>query len=277
LSPQFAASQARGDRRDLPIRGVVKPSIEYSHSVVGVNEFARGIAVPAALRACDGLCTEASAALLGVDQGLYRFQSAIPFAPDARIEITLESCVFTGELICCHELSSSVFLLLVRRTYKPRRPLRTEPRIPVNLTADLRSPSCDRMFVKIIDMSRSGLGLDELPSEIREGTRVSIHFDAGVAFGEIRHCSSSSKRGFRAGLQISDFIARIRESSSAENERRAAHPGTPELHFDARVHYLAQRLRCALSGHKYRWIADSWGRAALKCSRCKRELERSFD
>jgi hypothetical protein len=254
----------------------MEPSIEYSHSVVGVSEFSRGIAIPATLRACNDLCTEASAALLRVDQGLYRFQSAIPFAPDARIEIILEDCVFSGELICCHELSSAAFLLIVRRTYKPRRALRMEPRISVNLWADLRSPSCDRMFVKIINMSRSGLGLDELSSEIKQGTRVSVHFDAGMAFGDIRHCSPSNKGSFRAGLQISDFIARRRESASAENERRAAHPGTPELHFDGRVQHLVRRLRCALSGHNYRWIADSWGRAVLKCCRCQRELERSF-
>jgi hypothetical protein len=255
----------------------MKSSIEYSHSVVGLSEFARGIATPATLRAYNDLYTEASAALLRVDQGLYRFQSAIPFAPDARIEITLEDCVFTGELICCHELSSSFFLLIVRRTYKPWRALRTEPSILVNLWADLRSPWCDRMFVKIINMSRSGLGLDELSSEIAEGTRVSVHFEAGVAFGEIRHCSPSTKGSFRAGLQISDFIARIRESTSVENERRAAYPeGMPERHFDAHMRRLARTLRCAVSGHNYRWVADSWDRAVLKCCRCHRELERSF-
>ena len=260
----------------MPIREVMEPAIEYSHSVVGVSEFSRGSAIPATLHACDELRTEAAAALLRVDQGLYRFQSAIPFAPDARIEITVEECLFAGELVCCHELSSSVFLLIVRRTYKARRALRTEPRIPVNLTADLRSPSCDRMFAKIIDMSRSGLGLDELSREIKEGTRVSVHFDAGVAFGDIRHCSPSTKGSFRAGLQISDFIARKRDSASAENERRAGHPGTPELHFDARAGCLARTLRCALFGHNYRWVADSWDRAVLKCCHCQRELERSF-
>jgi PilZ domain len=253
----------------------MKPSIEYSDSVVGLNEFCRGIALPASLRAGDDLCTETSAALLRVDQGLYRFQSAIPFAPDARIQITLESCVFAGEVICCHELSSSVFLLVIRRTYKPRRALRTEPRISVNLWADLRSPSADRMFVRIVDMSRSGLGLDELSSEIKEGTRVSVHFDAGVAFGEIRHCSPSRKGGFRAGVQISDFLARVREAES-DKERRAAYPGAPERRFDAYVQYLARTLRCAVSGHNYRWVADSWERAALKCGRCQRELEQSF-
>jgi hypothetical protein len=133
------------------------------------------------------------------------------------------------------------------------------------------------MFVKVIDMSRSGLGLDELSREIKEGTRVSVHFDAGVAFGEIRHCSPSSKGNFRAGLQISDFIARVKESTTAENERRAAHPdGTPERHFDAHMHPLAKTLRCAVSGHRYRWVADSWDRAVLKCCRCQRELARSF-
>jgi hypothetical protein len=260
----------------VPIRGVMKPSIEYSHSVIGLGEFSRGIATPATLRACNDLCTEASAALLRVDQGLYRFQSAIPFAPDDQIEITVEDCVFTGELICCHELSSSVFLLIVRRIYKPRRALRTEPRISVNLWTDLRSPSSDRMFVKIINMSRSGLGLDELSCEIKEGTRVSVHFDAGVAFGDIRHCSPSGA-GFRAGLQISEFIARTRESTSAENERRAAYPHpTPERHFDAYIHRLARTLRCALSGHNYRWVADSWDRAVLRCCRCHRELPQAL-
>lgn len=254
----------------------MRTSLEYSHSAIGVNEFARGISVPATLRACNDLSTEVAAALLRVDQGLYRFQSPISFAPDARMEITLEHCVFTGELICCHELSSSVFLLILRRTYQPRRAFRTEPRISVNLTADLRSPSCDRMFVKITDMSRSGLGLDELSREIKEGTRVSVRFDAGIAFGEIRHCSPSSKGSFRAGLQISEFIARARPSESAENERRAAYPGTPERHFDAHVQYLARALRCAVWGHKYRWNADSWGRAVVECCRCRRELERSF-
>lgn len=255
----------------------MKPSIEYSHSIVGVSEFSRGIAIPATLRACKHLCTEASAALLKVDQGLYRFQAAIPLAPDTRIEVTLESCVFTGEVICCHELSSSVFLLIIQRTYKPRRALRTEPRIPVNLWADLRSPSCDRMFVKIIDMSRSGLGLDELSCEIKESTRVSVHFDAGVAFGEIRHCSPSSNGSFRAGLQISDFIARTRESASFENERRVADSGgTPERHLNAQMLGFVRTLRCAVSRHSYRWVADSWDRAVLKCGRCQRELERSF-
>lgn len=254
----------------------MKTALEVPRSLFGPNDYCKGFAVPATLRACDDLRTEATAALVRVDRGLYRFQCAIPFAEDTRLEITMEDCAFKGELISCQELSSGLFLLTAQRIYAPRRAIRTEPRIQVDITGDLRSPSCNRSFVRITDMSQSGLGL-EVSCEIKKETRVSVHFAAGVAFGEIRHCSPSSGGNYRAGIQIHEFIARTRDVASAESERRAAYSGiTPEQKFDSRMWVLFKRLRCSLSQHSYQWVADSWDRAVLKCSRCGRELDRSF-
>ncbi len=255
----------------------MKTALELPRSLFDPNDYCRGFAIPATLRAYDDLRTEAVAALVRVDLGLYRFQSAVPFGEDTRIEITVEECVFKGELISCQELSSGVFLLIARRIYAPRRAIRTEPRVQVDITGDLRSPSCNRTLVRIIDMSQIGLGL-EVSCEIKTETRVSVHFAAGIAFGEIRHCSPSSGGNYRAGMQIHDFIARARDEASAETERRAANPATtPQQKFDSHMWALVNRLRCSLLRHSYRWVADSWDRAVLKCSRCGRELDRSFN
>lgn len=254
----------------------MKIALDLPRSRFGPNDYCKGFAVAAILRADDDLTTEATAALVRVDRGLYRFESAIPFAADTRIEITIEDCVLKAELISCQELSSGVFLLIARRIHAPRRAIRTEPRIQVDITGDLRSPSCNRTFVRIVDMSQSGLGL-EVSCEIKKETPVSVHFAAGVAFGEIRHCSPSTGGNYRAGMQILEFIARAHDIASAESERKAAHSCiTPEQNFDNRMWVLFNRLRCSLSRHSYQWLADSWDRAVLRCTRCGRELDRSF-
>jgi hypothetical protein len=56
-------------------------------------------------------------------------------------------------------------------------------------------------------MSSSGMGV-KLAAFVKPGDPAYVELELGVAFGEIRHCEKMDD-GYRAGLFIEEFIARI--------------------------------------------------------------------
>jgi PilZ domain len=178
-------------------------------------------------------------------------------------------------VVSCEQQSPGSFEVAVRRVYGPQGATRAEARIPVDLSAILTSPSYDRMFARVVDMSQSGLGF-ELPDSVAVGTRVSVHFASGIAFGEIRHCTAKS-RVYRAGMRIEEFIVRHRGTGLDRKDTALAINGVHRNKRRSRrtKRYLAfiKSAFCSIAGHEYGWSIDLWHRAILGCTRCGEALD----
>jgi hypothetical protein len=111
---------------------------------------------------------EISAYLSRVDQGFLKLSTPVGLLNELRVEVIIDRCTIRAEVVSCEQQSSGRFTVALRRVYGPQGATRAEPRIPVDLSAVLTSPSCDRMFARVVDMSQSGLGF-ELPDSVAAG------------------------------------------------------------------------------------------------------------
>jgi PilZ domain len=248
-------------------------SISLNHRFHDVADTTAALDLPVQLH-LPGEPTEISARLCRVDRGFLKLTSNVALAGDARVEVTVDGCAIRSEVISCERGSPGTFHVAVRRVYGPQGAIRAEPRIPVDLSAVLKSPGCEPMFARIVDMSQSGLGF-ELPAPVGPGTRVSVHFVCGIAFGEIRHCSAQDAI-YRAGMRIEEFVVRhgsealAKEAISPLLRERASSVPSRRL-FRLPVE-LGRRLACSMAGHEYGWFTDLWERAVLRCRRCQKVL-----
>jgi hypothetical protein len=216
---------------------------------------------------------EVSARLSRIDRGVLKLSSPAALPTDTRIELAIDGCTVRAEVVSCEQEARGIFMLAVRRVYGPLGATRSEPRIPVDLSATLTRPGSDRMFARLVDMSQSGLGF-ELPAAVPVGARVSVHFLCGIAFGEIRHCSKALAV-YRAGMRIDEFVVRRHPATvemGAIIQTRRAHSGRMRFHLSKPFLMVARRAVCSLAGHEYGWFTDVWERAILRCSRCTKVL-----
>jgi hypothetical protein len=217
---------------------------------------------------------EISAYLSRVDQGFLRLSSPVALLNDLRVELAIDHCTIRAEVVSCEQQSSGRFTVAVRRVYGPQGATRADPRIPVDLSGVLTSPSYDRMFARVVDMSQGGLGF-ELPDSVAVGTRVSVHFACGIAFGEIRHCTRKSAV-YRAGMRTEEFIVR-HAGTGVEKEGRAlavneAYRNTKRSRRTKKCFAFVKKAFCSIAGHEYGWSIDLWQRAILGCRRCEKVL-----
>ena len=115
---------------------------------------------------------------------------------------TLESHLLGCEE-CQERFSQSLGL---RQAYHPigRQNHRSEPRFSAGDEAVLQElhPLCvDRWKVKIVDVSRNGLGL-VAPKAIMPGTLVRVRIKDSVELGEVRHCQERAPNEYRIGLRL---------------------------------------------------------------------------
>jgi hypothetical protein len=215
-----------------------------------------------------------SARIARVDRGFLKLSTSVALLNDVRVDVTIEGCTIRADVVSCEEQLQGWFTVAVRRVYGRQGAIRAEPRIPVDLSAVLTSPSYDRMFARVVDMSQSGLGL-ELPDSVVAGTRVSVHFVGGIAFGEIRHCTAQSAV-YRAGMRIEEFIVRHKggrlEKESAALAVKGAYRNARSSRRKKRCLAFVKNAFCSIVGHEYGWSIDLWERAVLGCTRCDEVL-----
>ncbi len=82
---------------------------------------------------------------------------------------------------------------------------RAEPRFTTEGEAtmqELHPISFDRQVVKIVNVSKNGLGIVG-PKAILPGTIVQLRMNGTVELGNVRYCSALDSGGFRIGLRLS--------------------------------------------------------------------------
>ncbi len=131
-----------------------------------------------------------------VNAGFFELFSRHSFTVGARVQLLFRDEVVDGEVM--YERAKTAGYILGVDCAAPHT-LRHELRYPVDMPALLKlSESNVQMKVRILDMSRSGMGF-AAPMEIPIGAGVSIETQKGTVFGEVRHCVPFSGH-FRAGI-----------------------------------------------------------------------------
>lgn len=112
--------------------------------------------------------------------------------------------------ICREKLSktigSQLMLHLVGKAKSDQKRERSEPRFSAGAEAIVQSLSplsLDRQKVKIVDISKNGLGILASKAEL-PGTIMQVRINTAVELGEVRYCSACDGNGYRIGLR---FIA----------------------------------------------------------------------
>jgi hypothetical protein len=81
---------------------------------------------------------------------------------------------------------------------------RSEPRFITGDDAtfqELSPLSLDHQKVKIVDVSKNGLGI-LAPKSVMVGTIVQVRIKSAVELGEARHCSAQGDKGYLIGLRL---------------------------------------------------------------------------
>jgi hypothetical protein len=245
------------------------PIIPLQSPTLETGDLRGELAIPVVLQVCEASTSTYRGKIRRVDKGVFQLWSPVWINPNSRLEILIDDCRLATDVISCHEHEPGNYRVGARRTYGPQRAIRSEPRIPVQLPAIVRTPASDKIAARVVDMSQSGLGL-ELSAELSVGTRVVVEFISGTAFGEVRHCNAMELT-YRAGIRIDEFV--IRKPIDSEPSTYAV-----RVRRDTWLSMAARRLvklYCSLADHDYHWCEDAWGRPALRCTRCHRDLDAS--
>jgi hypothetical protein len=110
--------------------------------------------------------------------------------------------------ICRENLSKTIkshlMLHLVAKAKADQKCERSEPRFSTGSEAIVQSLSplsLDRQKVKIVDISKNGLGILAAKAAL-PGTIMQVRINAAVELGEVRHCSASDDNEYRIGLRF---------------------------------------------------------------------------
>jgi hypothetical protein len=101
-------------------------------------------------------------------------------------------------------IGSQLMLHLVGNAKADQKRERSEPRFSTGSEAivqNLNPLSLDRQKVKILDISKNGLGI-LASNAVLPGTIMQVRINTAVELGEVRHCSVCDDGGFRIGLRF---------------------------------------------------------------------------
>lgn len=121
------------------------------------------------------------------------------------IDLHLSDCDVCRERLF-RNIGSQITLHLVGKAKADQRRERSEPRFSTGseaLVQSLNPLSLERHTVKIVDISKNGLGILASKAAL-PGTIMRVRINTAVELAEVRHCSACGVDGYRIGLR---FIA----------------------------------------------------------------------
>ena len=119
------------------------------------------------------------------------------------IDPHLEDCDTCRERLS-QNVGSQLMLHLVGNAKTDESRERSEPRFSTGSEAIVQklSPlSLDRQKVKIVDISKNGLGI-LAPEAVLPGTIVQVRINTAVELGQVRHCTACEDNEYRIGLRF---------------------------------------------------------------------------
>lgn len=182
------------------------------------------LALPITLRFLDRVHTPIAAQIRRVSTGFFVVSSPLLLKPEQRVQILFAGRAIDTQVLYCHPQTGDDFQLGLQMLQEKDQPLRTEPRIPVDMPGELNVAGLDSPIpAKLVNISGSGLGL-EIDRQVFPGHMAYVKLGIGFAFGEIRHCSKLGN-AYRAGLKLDEFITQADDAEAAK--KRATSPEKP--------------------------------------------------
>ncbi len=177
--------------------------------------------IPVDLDLREGKSSTISGHLLHVNTGFFQISSPVYLQSSTIIDILFQRQRLEVEVVFCKADDHSGYTVGARLMAGLNGETRREPRIPIEISARLSTPdSPDAIPAKVVDLSRSGLGL-KVPRPLHQGTGVVVQLQSGIAFGEVRHCTQKSKDVWNVGLSLDEFISnhdRLNKSAAPLNQ-----------------------------------------------------------
>lgn len=194
------------------------------------------------------------ATIVGVRNGMFEVCSPAPLEPRSQLTLRHPDRVIESRVVYCEQQDYGVFRIGVLMAADAER--RSQVRKPVDLPATLCvAGSPDRIPVRIIDVSDSGLGM-EMSAAVPIGASVQVEMEAGTAMGEVRHCAKRAD-AYRAGMRIQEFVLppnRERLIALDGTGDKAVHSLTRsvqerQLRYEAILYSLASPLKARAAGY----------------------------
>ncbi len=114
-------------------------------------------------------------------------------------------------------IESQIMLHLAEKAKADQKRERSEPRFSTGSEAivqNLSPLSLDRQKVKIVDISKKGLGILASKHAL-PGTIMQVRINTAVELAEVRHCAGCDSGGYRIGLRFVAVAAEREEPFSA--------------------------------------------------------------
>ena len=164
--------------------------------------------MPVELEFLDEQCERIRAKLCRVNSGFLRVHSPVEIPVGSKLAVVHDGIRTEVEVVYCETPALGLCHLGLAMTVVRGGTVRLDLRLPVDIRATLSVPGWhEPVRARIVDMSRNGLGM-VLPKPVTAGMAAAVDFGHGVAFGEIRHCRPQSKRTYRAGFWLEEFLPR---------------------------------------------------------------------
>ena len=165
-----------------------------------------GFNIPVLLHLLDGDNEEVQARICRVNTGFFQVHSYVPLKCERKLAISYQDRNIKAQVVYCQHQEAGGYHLGLKMASGSYGTIRQELRLPVDVRATMRIPGVAEAFrVRLIDMSQSGLGLI-VARPIPEGALAALEMDHGTAFGEIRTCRQQSKRTYRVGFWLEEFL-----------------------------------------------------------------------
>ena len=219
-----------GSRDDQPCAGESGlPQIQRDHS--GAAEISEYEAIRARLTVEGGSTEDWPCLVWSIAPGYVRLTLDVAVPKGGRVNVRFCGGWFEGVVAHCvaQDRGFRVGIQLAREYGEGHR---RDPRFPVHSYGRLTLVGSNGVVweeIEVTDVSATGLGILIRPA-LRAGAVVMIELQAGVIFGEVRHCEAEGAAWHRAGIGLGDkaqlcwvasqFIWKLRKGSVRHEDRR---------------------------------------------------------
>jgi len=141
-----------------------------------------------------------------VSQAMFELNCSQGLPVGQRLALSHEGRRLEVEVASATQLGAQAYALSVRVMNEELGEVRSELRLPTDLSAKLRvAGEAKQLAVRVVDMSPSGMGI-ETSKAIATGAKVCVNFEQGLAFGEVRFCQQKSADLYLVGFKLEEYI-----------------------------------------------------------------------
>jgi hypothetical protein len=171
--------------------------------------------VPVPLFALDGSHEHLPAQIQTANAEAVQFRTRSPLNPGRRLVMQHEGCRTELEVVTCQEHEAGTYLIDCQVRSSQKGAIRDDWRMEVNWPAQVEIPSSkDRHKARVRDISLFGLGV-QLAFKPELDSLLVVHMRSGTGLGRVKHCRSTGRNRYWAGLYLEEFRSQQQDSEGS--------------------------------------------------------------